>query len=272
MSRILEVSLSGYYDWVDRPKAKRSLDNEALLKEIKMIKTSFRAVYGYRRIYHALKSQNIKCSLNRVQRLMQQKGLKAKRRKPYKTTTNANHQRPVAPNLLDRNFTISRPDQVYISDITYIKTTQGWLYLATTIDLFSRRIVGWAMDDHMESSLVESALAMALWTRKPKRGNGLMHHSDRGVQYTSKVFQNMLKDHKITPSMSRKGNCWDNAVAESFFHTLKAELVYLCQYQTKIEAKQSIFEYIEVFYNQERLHSTLGYLSPAQFEKTANIS
>lgn len=269
MCHILCVSSSGYYDWSKRPKASLTNANEQLLEIIKDIHVGHRQTYGYRRVYHQLRGENILCSQNRIQRLMKINGIKARRPKVYKVTTNSNHKLPIAPNKLARNFEAVRPNQAWVSDITYIKTRQGWLYLATTLDLFSRKIVGWAMDDNMESQLIERALNMAIWQRKPPRDGTLLHHSDQGVQYASNSFQKILKDHKITCSMSRKGNCWDNAVAESFFRTLKTELTYFTKFQTRDHARQSIFQYIEGFYNQHRLHSTLGYKSPMQFERAA---
>jgi len=200
---------------------------------------------------------------------MREAGLHSKIKRRFKATTNSNHKLPIAENLLDRQFTIDSPNTVYVSDITYIRTREGWLYLATVLDLYSRKIVGWAMSDRIEAILVEKALLMAIWNRKPARGYTLMHHSDRGSQYASKSFQSILKLHKIKCSMSRKGNCWDNAVAESFFSILKTELVYACTFKTREEARLYIFEYIEVFYNKERLHSSLGYKSPVQFEMAA---
>ena len=192
-------------------------------------------------------------------------GLKAKSKKRYKiNTTDSNHNLPIAPNILNRDFYASAPDEKYVGDITYIPTNEGWLYLATVIDLYSRKIVGWSMDDTMKTSLVNDALNMAIKNRKPPKG--LIWHTDRGSQYASYLHKDLLEQNGIVQSMSRKGNCWDNAVAESFFHTLKTELVYHEIYETKAQANQSIFEYIEVFYNRQRMHSTNNYLSPVEFE------
>ena len=227
-----------------------------------------RKLYGYRKVHAALKAMTIHCGQKRVQRRMKQHRLQAKVKRRFRVTTNSNHKRPVADNLLDRQFRITRPNTVYVSDITYVRTVEGWLYLPTVLDLYSRKIVGWAMSKRQES-LVEKALLMAIWKRKPPRDYTLMHHSDRGSQYARQSFQSILKLHKIKCSMSRKGNCWDNAVAESFFSTLKTELVHNCLFKTRDEAKLYIFEYSEVFYNQVRLHSSLGYKSPEQFERAA---
>lgn len=195
---------------------------------------------------------------------MKEEGLVCKTRCKFKATTNSKHDKPVAPNLLDRNFTAEKPDQAYVGDITYIPTREGWLYLAVFIDLYSRAVVGWSMDSRMPASLVNDALTMAIWKRRPSAG--LQVHSDRGSQYASESFQQLLKEHGYRCSMSRKGNCWDNAPSESFFHTLKTELVHHEDFRARAEAKQAIFEYIEVFYNRVRLHSSNGYMSPMDYE------
>ena len=201
---------------------------------------------------------------------MKKKGLRCKTKRKFKMTTDSNHQLPIAPNLLKRDFTAGAPDLKYVGDITYIWTQEGWLYLATVIDLFSRRLVGWSMDSRMTATLVNDALLMALWRRKPKRG--LLWHTDRGSQYASDSHRQLLQEYGIKQSMSRKGNCWDNSVAESFFHTLKTELTHHVTYKTREEAQQAIFEYIEVFYNQKRIHSANDYLSPAEYEEVKSIS
>ena len=203
-------------------------------------------------------------SRRRIGRLMSQAGLSCKTKKKFKATTDSKHNKPIAPNLLERQFTVSQPDRYYVGDITYIATQEGWLYLAVVIDLFSRKVVGWSMDSRMKSQLVNDALLMAIWKRKPDKG--LIWHTDRGSQYASDSHRAILNEHHITQSMSRKGNCWDNAVSESFFHTLKTELVHHCQFKTRKDAKQAIFEYIEVFYNRERIHSANDYLSPVDYE------
>jgi putative transposase len=200
-----------------------------------------------------------------VGRLMKLQGLESKVKRKFKATTNSNHGRPVAPNLLDREFQVDQLDTVYAGDITYIPTAEGWLYLAVMLDLCSRAVVGWAMSERMTAQLVNDALMMAIWKRNPP--NCLMVHSDRGSQYASDIYQKTIKDNGFICSMSRKGNCWDNSPSESFFHTLKTELTHHSRYQTRQEAKQEIFEYIEVFYNRQRRHSTIGYQTPLGYEK-----
>ncbi len=264
---VLGVSRSGYYDWVDRPISARAKINNELSAQILQIHTESRQIYGYRRIYQYLQQRNVNCSEKRILRLMQANNIFSKTKKKFKATTNSKHNLPVADNILNRNFVVDFPNTHWVGDISYIWTKEGWLYLATIIDLYSRAVVGWAVQDRMTTNLIEEALLKAIWRRKPKEG--LVFHSDRGSQYASWSFKNLLQMHKIIPSMSRKGNCWDNAVAESFFRTIKTELTYHCNYATRDEAKQSIFEYIEVFYNRKRLHSSLGYMAPMQFEKAA---
>ena len=220
--------------------------------------------YGVRRIHGHLINNGYLCSRNRVARLMQKNGIRSRTKKKFIATTNSNHNLPVAKNILNRNFAPLEPNKSWVSDITYIRTMQGWLYLAAIIDLFNRKVVGWSMDDRITKGLAINALDMALARRRP--GSGLLLHSDRGVQYASCDYQELLKEHDIICSMSRKGNCWDNSPAESFFSTLKKERVHHKIYRTKEEAKQDIFQYIEVFYNRIRLHSTLGNLSPVMFE------
>ena len=268
MCKILKVSSSGYYDWLNRPISPREKANNALLEQIKVAYIATRKA-GYRTIHAKLIQSGINCDDKKVYRLMNKAGFKSKNKRRFKATTNSKHSYPVFPNLLDRNFMAKKPNMTWVSDISYIWTNEGWLYLAIIIDLYSRAVVGWAMDSRMTTELIESALQMAIWNRKPPRDNSLIFHSDRGSQYASNKFQKILKEHKIICSMSRKGDCWDNAVAESFFGTIKTELVYHYSYRTRREAKNSIFEYIEVFYNRERLHSTLGYQSPMQFEMAA---
>ena len=223
-----------------------------------------RGTYGAPRIHAALKKRGEICGLHRVERLMQEAGIRSKVRRKFKRTTNSKHPHPIAPNILDQQFTVSGPDKVWVSDITYIWTEEGWLYLASTLDLYSRKVVGWAMSSGMQASLVVNALQMAIDRRSP--APGLLHHSDRGVQYAAHAFQGLLERRTITCSMSGKGNCYDNAVKESFFHTLKTELCDHEHYQTRAQARASVFEFIEVFYNRQRLHSTLGYCSPAELE------
>ncbi len=267
--QVLEVSRAGYYAWRDRPASPRAVRREQLVQKIKTVHQQNRRVYGSPRVYEALIAQGEKVSENTVARLMKQRRIRVKtKRKFVPRTTDSDHANPVAPNVLDRQFTAQMPNQKWAVDITYIPTEQGWLYLAGVIDLCSRMIVGWSMADHMRAELVGDALKMAIARRNPS--GPLIHHSDRGVQYTSEDYMHLLESHNMMPSMSRKGNCWDNAVKESFWATLKTELVNHEQYATHEQARASIFEYIEVFYNRKRLHSSLGYVSPEAFEASLN--
>lgn len=266
MCEVLAVSRSGYYAWRKNPGSKRRQSNQTLREKIRTVHRDSRESYGSPRVYKALKAQGETCSENRVARLMREDGLKAKTKRRFKATTNSKHNLPVAPNLLNRNFSPEAPNQVYAGDITYIWTTEGWLYLAVVLDLFSRSVVGWAMDKRMTRQLVMDALTMAVQRRRPP--SGAIFHSDRGSQYASGDFQALLAKHGMRCSMSRKGDCWDNAPVESFFGSLKQEMVFHQKYQTRFHARQSIFEYIERFYNRRRLHSTLGYKSPADYEAT----
>jgi transposase InsO family protein len=267
MCHVQEVSTSGYYAWRRRPAASNEAD-ETLLAEIKTVFVESRRRYGSPRIHRKLRRRGIRCGQKRVARLMRQHGLAARRRRRFKTTTDSKHSLPVAENVLERQFEAPVPNARWAADMTYIWTRQGWLYLAVVMDLFSRRIVGWSMQETMERGLVISALEMALKARRP--GSGLLHHSDRGSQYASVDYQALLRQAGCSCSMSRKGNCWDNAPVESFFSTLKVELIHEQQYQTRQRARQEIFEFIEVYYNRERLHSSLGYLSPADYEAKMN--
>lgn len=264
MSKMLNVSRTGYYKYLRSPLSKREEKNKLLLAKIKLIHAKSRETYGSPRVHAALKLDGEACSRKRVARLMKNAGIQAKMKKRFKVTTKVNHKAQVAPNILNRNFTATNPNERWVADITYIATAEGWLYVAAVLDLYSRRIVGLAMNERMTTNLVRAALEQALTHRKPQPG--LMHHSDKGCQYTSHEFQQLLKAHQISISMSGTGNCYDNAAMESFFHTLKTEHVYFEHYLTREQAKQSIFEYVEVFYNRQRLHSTLGYLTPTDFE------
>ena len=263
---MLGVSRSGYYRFT---KAKPSCreqeqEQERLTMKIQTIYEASRQTYGSPRIHAELKEQGETCSRQRVARLMKQAGIAAKMAKKFKVTTKKNPKAKAAPNLLQQDFTAEQPNRRWVADLTYISTLEGWLYVAVVLDLFSRRIVGLAMGDRMTDDLVLAALEQALIHRNPLPG--LLHHSDQGSQYTSHDFQKMLANHQITASMSGKGNCYDNAAMESFFHTLKTEHVYFERYQTRDQAKHSIFEYIEVFYNRQRRHSTLDYKTPLTFE------
>ncbi len=265
MCRMMDVSQSAYYGWLKRPESPRSVEDRRLGEKVKESHKKSRQTYGTRRIRKDLVEDGESVSRTRVGRLMKQQGLKSKSKRKFKATTNSKHGRPVAPNLLERKFLVAQPDTVYAGDITYIPTDEGWLYLAVLIDLYSRAVVGWAMSERMTAQLANDALMMAIWKRRPSKG--LMVHSDRGSQYASELYQKTLKDHGFICSMSRKGNCWDNAPSESFFHTLKTDLTHHRRYQARQEAKYEIFEYIEVFYNRQRRHSTIGYQTPLGYEK-----
>jgi transposase InsO family protein len=264
MCKFMQVSRSAYYDWLQREPTDNEKEDAELIAIICTLFSKSRATYGTRRIKKALAQQGRIISRRRIGRLMQEAGLACKTKRKFKATTNSKHDLPIAENRLQREFTVAKPNQVYVGDITYIHTQEGWLYLAVVIDLYSRQVVGWSMAERMQAALVNDALTMAVWKRKPAKG--LIWHTDRGSQYASDSHRLLLVQHGIVQSMSRKGDCWDNAVSESFFHTLKTELVNHESYQTREKAKQSVFEYIEVFYNRERLHSSNDYLSPVDYE------
>ncbi len=269
MCLILGVSKTGYYAWCNRSKTEREKENELLSELIKEIFGAQRSGCGTRTIKKALGRKDYNVSRRRIGRLMRSEGLFCKTKKKFKATTNSKHNKPVAPNKLNREFTATKPNQKWVGDITYIWTAEGWLYLATVIDLYSRKVVGWSMNKRMTQELVNQALLSAIWARKPTKG--LLWHTDRGSQYASNSHRDLLKEHHIVQSMSRKGNCWDNAVAESFFHTLKTGLTNHKKYQTRDEAQEDIFDYIEVFYNRQRLHSTNDYWSPVDYEAMQKV-
>lgn len=265
MADVLNVSRSGYYKYLMKGESRQYRENKQLSEKIKDIFQMSRKTYGSPRITDELHDLGYRCSKNRVWRIMRELQLVSCRHKKFKVrTTDSNHDLPVSPNLLDRNFTVEKPDKVWVSDITYISTREGWLFLCIILDLFSRKIVGWSMKEHMRTSLIIDALGMAYESRQP--GKGLILHSDRGSQYASKDFRDKLVEYNMISSMSRKGNCWDNACAESAFGTLKTELVYLNDYTSREWARRDIFDYIEVFYNRRRRHSTLGGMSPINYE------
>ena len=270
MCRALAVSAAGYYAWRSRPECPRSIQARTLLSAIRVVHQESRETYGSPRLWKALVKQGHHVGEHRVARLMRQDDIRAKTVKKWRATTPSNHRLPVAANTLDRQFTVAAPNRVWAGDITYVWTLEGWLYLAVLLDLHSRRVVGWAMGQRLTVELAEQALTMALANRHPRAG--LLHHSDRGSQYAATSYQRVLDEYGLIPSMSRKGNCWDNACVESFFGTLKRELVYHRRYATREEARQDIFEYIEVFYNRQRCHSTLGYHSPAEYEAKAAVA
>ena len=265
MCRVLDVSESGYYAWRKRPQSQHTREDARLTTQIQDLFVARRGVYGSPRIHADLKALGWRTSRKRVARLMQENGMDARRKPFHPITTRSNPKHAVAPNLLQQDFTAERPNEKWTGDITYIPTAQGWLYLAVILDVFSRRVIGWAMSARCDELLVETALRMALARRRPKAG--LLHHTDRGSQYTSRAYQQVLAQVEIKVSMSGKGNCYDNAVTESFFGTVKDECVHRTLYHSHDEARQSLFEYLEVFYNRQRRHSSLGYLSPAVFEQ-----
>jgi transposase InsO family protein len=264
MCEVLKVSRNGYYAWINRPINERTAENIKLIPLVRQIHAESGGTYGTRRIAKALQALGITCGRSRARTLMRMVGVAARQKKKFRVTTDSKHNLPVAPNLLDRQFEVTQPNKVWVSDITYVWTAQGWLYLAVVLDLFSRQIVGWAMSNRINRKLVMNALRMAIWRRQP--APGLMFHSDRGSQYCSHDFQRLLKTHKMICSMSRKGNCWDNAVVERFFASLKTERVFPKSYQTREGARMDIIDYIEMFYNSKRSHSYLGYVSPREFE------
>lgn len=270
MCRALAVSAAGYYAWRARPESLRSRQARTLLSAIRVLHHESRETYGSPRIWAALVKQGHCIGEHRVARLMRGAGIRAKTVTKWRATTQSQHRFPAAANTLDRAFTVAAPNQVWAGDLTYVWTLEGWLYLAVLLDLYSRRVVGWAMGQRVTVDLAEQALAMALTNRAPMAG--LLHHSDRGSQYAATSYQRLLDEYGLIPSMSRTGNCWDNACVESFFGTLKRELVYHRHYTTRDEAIQDIFEYIEVFYNRQRRHSTLGYHSPAEYEARAAVA
>ena len=270
MCRTLTVSPAGYYAWRNRPESCRSGHNRALLSAIRVIHRESRETYGSPSIWDALLKQGHDVGEHRVARLMRVEGIRAKTVKKWRATTQSNHRLPVAANTLNRQFTVAAPNQVWAGDITYIWTAEGWLYLAVILDLYSRAVIGWALGTRLTGDLAQDALTMALQQRPPT--TGLLHHSDRGSQYAATRYQQVLAAHGVIASMSRRGNCWDNACVESFFGTLKRELVYHRHYATREDAKRDIFEYIEVFYNRKRRHSALGYDSPAEYEARTAVA
>ncbi|WP_442895933.1 IS3 family transposase [Bradyrhizobium sp. AZCC 2289] len=268
MCDVLGVSPAGYYAWRARPESRRSAANRALIDDIERVHREACGRYGSPRIHAELRAQGRGASRGRIERLMRRHGIRAIMARPRRVrTTDSRHDFPIAPNLLERNFTAAAPNRIWLADITYVETDQGWLYLATVMDLYSRKIVGWAMADHLRADLPLAALRMAIAAQRP--GAGLIHHSDRGVQYASAEYRKMMQSAGLRASMSRKANCYDNAPMESFFHTLKTELVHHRHYATRQEATRDIFAYVEGFYNRTRRHSAIGYLSPIEMELKA---
>jgi putative transposase len=269
MCAMMNIERSGYYAWLKKEPGKRAVANAALDLKILTTFNQHKGRYGAPRLQVELQETGERVSKNRVARRMKALGIKAKGKKKFKATTDSAHNLPVAPNLLNRDFTATRPNEKWCGDISYVWTDEGWLYLATVIDLYSRKVIGWSLSSTMTKQLVCDALMMALWRRGFPRN--VLFHSDRGSQYCSHGYQNMLKHHGLKCSMSRKGNCWDNAVAESFFHSIKTELIYHERYFTREDAKQSIFHYIEVYYNKLRRHSTIASLAPEVFENQSRM-
>ena len=273
MCRMLAVSRAGFYAWRRRPPAARTREDQVLAVAVAAIYAEHHGRYGSPRVRMELRERGRRSGRKRgrrsgrkrIARLMRVQGLRARPRRRYRTTTDSGHGLPVCPNLLARRFAVAQPNTAWVTDMTYLWTAQGWLYLAVIIDLFSRRVVGWSMSERIDRKLALDALRMALAQRRPQPG--LIHHSDRGSQYASADYQQLLARHGLRASMSRRGDCWDNAVAESFFASLKLELVYQIQWRTRAEARTAVFEYLELFYNRRRRHSSLGYLSPLEFER-----
>jgi putative transposase len=268
LCQVLQVSRSGFYAWRRRPAAQRTRQNQLLGLEIAAIFAESRGRYGSPRVHAELRDRGQRTGRKRVARLMRRAGLRARERRRFRHTTNSGHEMAITGNLLARQFSVVQPDISWATDITYLWTLEGWLYLAVILDLFSRRVVGWAISERLERGIALDALTMALRNRRPP--HGLLHHSDRGSQYASHEYRQLLAANGMRSSMSRRGNCWDNAVAESFFATLKLELVYQTQWRTRADAHSAVFEYIELFYNRRRRHSALGYLSPEQFENRSH--
>jgi transposase InsO family protein len=265
MSEIFGVSKSGYYAWRNRDNSEKEAKELKLLRAIEDVHRSSRKNYGSPRIFNQLIGMGHKVGKTKVEKTMKKHGIRAKTKRKFRHTTDSKHHLPVAPNLLERNFSPEKPNQTWASDLTYVWTKEGWLFLAVIVDLFSRQVVGWSLDKTMTKELVCSALRQAYFRRKP--GTGLVFHSDRGSQYCSKEFRAQLKQYQMLQSQSRKANCWDNACVESFFHTLKTEMIYHEDFETRDEARRAIFEWVEAFYNRQRIHSTLGYKSPVDFER-----
>ena len=268
--RVLRVSVAGYHEHLVRRRGevqRRHLSNEALLVHIRAVYAANRGAYGWPRIWRQLRAQGIRVGKQRVQQLMQQHGIRARGKRRFRiTTTDSRHGLPIAPNLLDRNFTVAKPNQVWVGDITYIPTDEGWLFLAVVLDLFNRQVVGWSLGEDMRCELVIDAFEMAWFRRRPSRKTELMFHSDRGSQYASQPFQELLRGRGIQASMSRQGDCWDNACSETLFGSLKVERLHGLHFETLRQAKDEVLDWL-LWYNQTRLHSTLNYVSPMQYEQ-----
>jgi putative transposase len=264
MCKVLQVHRSGYYAWLKRPESERRQRNRLLTQRIHEIFLSSRRLYGSPKITKLLLEEGVRVGQKTVARIMRENGLKSRTVRKYKATTNSKHNHPVHDNVLNQTFKAERPNQVWMSDITYVWTAEGWLYVASIMDLFTRKIVGWKADSRMTKELVIEALEQAFQREKPTAG--VLHHSDRGSQYASKEYQDKLKEYKMIGSMSRKGNCYDNACIESFHSVIKRELIHLTTYKTRAQAKRDIWEYIELWYNRRRIHSSIDYKTPVQFQ------
>lgn len=272
MCRVLEVSRAGYYAWRARPLAERVAEDRVLTERIRAVHTKVQHRYGSPRIHRELRAEGVRCGKKRVERLMRADGLRAKSARRYRVTTQSAHREPIAPNHLARQFAVAqveRPNRIWAADITYIPTREGWLYLAVILDLASRRVVGWALRTRLDQDLAVRALRMALTHRG---GHGGLHHSDRGVQYASTAYRQLLREAGLVASMSRTGDCWDNAVVESFFATLTKELLVDGLFETRAVASRALFEFIEIWYNRQRRHSTLDYRTPVEFEEQLQVS
>ena len=265
MCKILEVSRSSYYKRKNKERGKRARENKDLLEKIIEVFRSSKERYGSPRITAELKRGGISCNKKRIARLMNKHGIEAKIFRKYRNTTNSDHQKEKSENILSREFNRQKRNEVWTGDITYIRTQEGWIYLAAVMDIYSRKVIGWQLDKNLNSDLVERALENALMDRRVEKG--IIFHSDQGIQYASQSFRKILRDNGFIQSMSRKGNCYDNAITETFFHTLKTELINRTKYKTREEARRSIFEYIEIFYNRRRLHSAIGYHTPVEYDK-----
>jgi transposase InsO family protein len=270
MARVLGVSRSGYYAWLKPKDDTKEQERIALIGHILRVFNESKRSYGSPRIYRQLKSEGISCGRNRIAKLMRSSTLIARKKRKYKKPVTERHDRSFAANLLDRKFNYTKPNCAWVSDVSYFWTKSGWLHLAIVMDLFSRRIIGWSMSPHVDKGLTLDAFTMAILNRNPR--HRLIHHCDQGAEYTNHEYQDILKNNNIVSSMSRSGDCYDNAVAESFFKTIKTELAKKQRFNTIEEARAAIFEYIEIFYNRKRLHSTLGYVSPAEYERRTGMS
>lgn len=270
MCAVLHVSRSGYYDWIDRPESRRAREDRELLVEIRRVHLDSRRAYGSVKTWKELCARGVACGKHRVARLRRREGIRAQRRARFRITAENQHTAPAAPNLVLRQFNVAAPNRIWVGDMTFIRTRAGFLYLAVLLDLYARNVVGWAMHDRPNLEVTMRALDMALARRRPTPG--LVHHTDQAVLYSATPYRERMRLHGLIPSMSRRGDCYDNAVAESFFSNLKNELVHQCDFVSRDAARAAIFDYIEVFYNRKRRHQTLGYLTPVQFEQRSNVA